>query len=229
MGQRGEETPDGSPGSGQPSRRQLLAPSFQSARELEQENRDRSPRRASEPRDRSPRQSGENRARPGDVDMVSDRSLQDMVNKELGRYLPPEVVKTMKKHCSELVNKIRGLQKTNDRISTVRQELEVLGKGQLPKGMRPVPHTFETYLLDEAACQNGISMSIQAGDSIRGAKERFHLANAKVQRELDLQLLELHRSKLKMFVRQNAFVERCLVGFYEDSIFKHVVVGHFGY
>ncbi|CAE7518089.1 unnamed protein product, partial [Symbiodinium microadriaticum] len=33
--------------------------------------------------------------------------------------------------------------------------------GQLPKGMRPVPHTFETYLLDEAACQNGISMSIQ--------------------------------------------------------------------
>ena len=75
------------------------------------------------------------------------------------------------------MNKIRGLHRTNDRRASLQQDLVLLRKRQLPKGIRPVPHTLETFLLDETVTQSGI-----------------------VQRELDLQLMDLHRAKLTDFV-----------------------------
>ena len=102
----------------------------------------------------------------------------------------------MKKQCSDLLLRIKQLQKTNDRRAALQKDIDVLRSGYLPKGVRSVPHAFETHLLDCEVDQEGISGTVDIGSSIRACKEKFHLQHVLVQKELDLQLMGLHRANL---------------------------------
>ena len=64
-------------------------------------------------------------------------------------------------------------------------------------------------MLDSPACQEGLSWQISPGDTIRAAKEKCHLSHHLAQKQLDLQLVDLHRNKLKEHVKRANFVQRC--------------------
>ena len=142
--------------------------------------------------------------------MVSmNDSLQQTVSKELGKFLPSHVTKSMQKQAQELRNKIQALQRTNDRKKKLESEISMLEGGQLPPGVRKCPNTFETPLLDSPVRQDGLVWNVTLGDSIRDTKEKAHLFTLLCQRQLDLQLIELHRQQLKEYVRKSAFISRC--------------------
>ena len=167
---------------------------------------------AIEGRDRTPRRSdGEEPQQPAPAD--SSKPLQEIVDNELGKYLPPTIVKCVKKQCSDLLLRIKQLQKTNDRRVTLQQDIDVLRSGYLPKGVRSVPHAFETHLLDSEVDQEGISGTVDIGSSIRACKEKFYLQHVLAQKELDLQLMNLHRANLRDFLKKSSFVERCMEPF----------------
>ena len=107
-------------------------------------------------RDRTPRRcDGKEPQQPAPAD--SSKPLQEIVDNELGKYLPPTVVKCVKKQRSDLLLRIKQLQKTNDRRVALQKDIDVLRSGYLPKGVRSVPHGFETHLLDCEVDQEGIS------------------------------------------------------------------------
>ena len=162
----------------------------------------------------APRQVGSNfdDVPPEDVDqpMVSmNDSLQQIVSKELGKFLPSHVTKSMQKQAQELRSKTQALQRTKDRKKKLESEITMLEGGQLPPGVRKCPHTFETSLLDSPVHQDGLVWNITLGDYIRETKEKVHLFNLLCQRQLDLQLIELHRQQLKEYVKKSAFISRC--------------------
>lgn len=76
--------------------------------------------------------------------------------------------KRSKRHCSDLVTNIRGLQRTNERSGALTKGIEFLTK---KKDRSRAP---ETYLLDDS--QDGVSTTISAGDSICTAKAKLHCA-----------------------------------------------------
>ena len=130
--------------------------------------------------------------------MVSTHDeLKSLVAKELGKFLPAHVTKCVHKQSQDLRVRIQALQRTNDRRKKLLDEITILRSGQLPPSVRKVSHSFETYLLDSPACQGGLSWQISPGDTIRAAKEKCHFSHHLAQKQLDLQLVDLHRSKLK--------------------------------
>ena len=162
----------------------------------------------------APRQVGSNfdDVPPEDVDqpMVSmNDSLQQIVSKELGKFLPSHVTKSMQKQAQELRSKTQALQRTKDRKKKLESEITMLEGGQLPPGVPKCPHTFETSLLDSPVHQDGLVWNITLGDYIRETKEKVHLFNLLCQRHLALQLIELHRQQLKEYVKKSAFISRC--------------------
>lgn len=139
----------------------------------------------------------------------SHDALRDLVAKDLGKFLPAHLTKSIQKQSQDLRNRIQALQKTNDRKTKLENEITMLRAGQLPPTVKKVAHSFETALLDSPAAQDGLSFQIVPGDTIRTAKERSHLAYVLAQKQMDLQLVDLHRSNLKEYVKRSNFVSRC--------------------
>lgn len=176
-------------------RRQLLVPASQ-------RDNSRTPRRNT---------SGDEDERPElpDVPMTSHDALRDLVAKELGKFLPTHITKCIHKQSQDLRSRIQALQKTNERKKKLEAEITTMRAGQLPPTVRKVSHSFETVLLDSPAVQDGLSWQLSPGDTIRVAKEKCHLAHHLAQKQLDLQLVDLHRNNLKQYVKRSNFVSRC--------------------
>eukprot|EP00434_Breviolum_minutum_P036031 symbB.v1.2.031910.t1/scaffold3757.1/size50859/2 len=155
------------------------------------------------------RTSDEEPAAPDDPMVSTHDELKSLVAKELDKFLPAHVTKCVHKQSQDLRIRIQALQRTNDRRQKLLDEITILRSGQLPPSVRKVSHSFETYLLDSPACQEGLSWQISPGDTIRAAKEKCHLIHHLAQKQLDLQLVDLHRSKLKEHGKRANFVQRC--------------------
>ena len=193
----------GTPGSGpegnvasegsRPQRRQLLVPA-------RREN-SRTPRRNTSGDDEQPDLQ--------DVPMTSHDALRDLVAKELGKFLPTHITKCIHKQSQDLRSRIQALQKTNERKKKLEAEITTMRAGQLPPSVKKVSHSFETMLLNSPAVQEGLSWQISPGDTIRAAKEKCHLAHHLAQKQLDLQLVDLHRNNLKQYVKRSSFISRC--------------------
>ena len=193
----GSEGGNSAPESGA-RRRALLHPASEIERGPERET-SRTPRRTSD----------EEPVAPDDPMVSTHDELKSLVAKELGKFLPAHVTKCVHKQSQDLRVRIQALQRTNDRRKKLLDEITILRSGQLPPSVRKVSHSFETYLLDSPACQEGLSWQISPGDTIRAAKEKCHFSHHLAQKQLDLQLVDLHRSKLKEHVKRTNFVQRC--------------------
>lgn len=160
---------------------------------------------------RSPRRGTTSGDEPDDADvqMNSHDALRELVAKDLGKFLPAHLTKSIQKQSQDLRGRIQALQKTNDRKKKLEDEITMLRAGQLPPTVKKVSHSFETALLDSPAAQDGLSFQIVPGDTIRTAKERCHVAYILAQKQMDLQLIDLHRSNLKEYVKRSNFVFRC--------------------
>ena len=186
---------NGPPPAADRRRRQLL-PQIPAQQSAHQGGRSRSPR--------SPRSAAA---------QVPIQPLDALIDNELGRYLPSAVLKDIRKQSLDLSSKIRGLQKTNVRRDKLKENIAMIQDGNLPTGFRPCSNTFETHLLDELVAQDGISAPVDTSLSIRDTKRKFHMEHLKVQLELDLQLLAMHRAHLKKHVSKESFLDRCLAQF----------------
>eukprot|EP00931_Biecheleriopsis_adriatica_P106787 TRINITY_DN81174_c0_g1_i1.p1 TRINITY_DN81174_c0_g1~~TRINITY_DN81174_c0_g1_i1.p1 ORF type:complete len:490 (+),score=116.36 TRINITY_DN81174_c0_g1_i1:1486-2955(+) len=143
----------------------------------------------------------------------SHSELKDMVDSELGKYMNPTIAKDIKKETEKLVDKIRAMQKTKTRTSTIEKEIEELKQGRLPHSAKQLGISFQSHLLEEMASQEGVDCTIDTQASTRENKEKLHLQYLLHQRQLDIQLLKMHRQELKQFLKVDNFIARCLKDF----------------
>ena len=136
--------------------------------------------------------------------------LIELIDKELGNVVSDAVKKDIKTEAEKLSRRIRSLQKTNTRIIALESELNELAAGRLPRTVRAATMGFESEHLDDLAVALGVDTHIDETKSVREEKQRIHLEHAKVQKQLDLQVVKTHRLALKSSMKKVAFVERCL-------------------
>jgi len=130
-----------------------------------------------------------------------------MLESELSKIVSPEVEKFIKKHTLRLYDKIDSLQTCNARLVMLRDEVEKLKTGVLPKG-KAVKISFETLLLDKTTltADDGI---LKEGMTIRDAKRASYIDFLLRDHLLDIKLNEAQRTELKAYCRKIAFIERC--------------------
>ena len=139
-------------------------------------------------------------------------SITKLIDDELGPHTSATVKKDVQKSTTTLIDKVRAVMKTQDRLEKIRNELTTLRTGELPKAVRKVPITFETELLEKVAVRT-TSIAVDGIKTIRDCKESIHLQHCIAQRELDEQLLVLHLEKPKAAARKSTFLENRLAHF----------------
>ena len=161
--------------------------------------------------DRSPSPAGTQTYPPLTAD------IRRLVDGRLGTKQCPEITRHVKKQASESGAKIQSLQNTNRSIQSckdVLSEMDQTPPGELPpgRGLRRIPIHFETPLLGTIRINEAIStaINIDHNTSIRDAKAIVHKEMIKLQKNLDLQLLEAQRTNLRMVTKRSNFVERCM-------------------
>ena len=92
----------------------------------------------------------------------------------------------------------------------MNDELHCLRNGRRPEKVRDAPIAFESPLLDSLKTSRQGEASIDESKSIRENKQQLHIDYLRLQRMLDLQMLEEHTKNLRELVKRDAFVDRCL-------------------
>ena len=196
-------------------RRNLLAVDPEAARIAAERNNQRT--RTAEPDALQPM--GTDRA-PTQAQTYS--AIKAIINEELGEYLTPQTKAAIRKQGSELSKDIDSLQKTNEKIKSVGEDLKHLNeKGSMPKGSKAISFGFETALLDDipkckpptdTICEMLMELinDFKADESLtlRKMKTRLHLKHFHMQRLCDEVLFNSKRVELRGLTKRKTFVEK---------------------
>ena len=165
---------------------------------------------------------GRSRSRGGDDDggggdvadaaNAAHRYINEAVAKEIGKSLPVEVAKTIKRHTSELYRSIEKLQRVNTKLVSIRSEISTLQRGEVPKSMKPFHVAFESKHLDDQRllADRKFELTVPTGKSIRETKEILYLAYHAWQKDLDAMLVEKSQSDLREVTKKSTFVDLCV-------------------
>ena len=142
-------------------------------------------------------------------DDTSKRVSRTLVDRILGNKLDAGTTKSFLRNTRDLYSRIRSIQSNNKHKERVESELKLLRLGRVPDTVRKCPFSFEVSLLDTVKIDREIDIGgskIKKDSTIRDAKNGVWCQHARIQRELDLLLLEKRRSELRDLTKFSSFL-----------------------
>ena len=138
-------------------------------------------------------------------------AIRDAVAKECEKLNSRAVTLHITRVMQKLGTRIDQLQRVNERIAAVKEQVDALEGGKYPPGVRPCAVGFSSPLWDIETLQEtkAYGCEIQAGLSIRAAKEKLHQWHSAAQLQLDLKILHAQRGKFRTLTRRDNVISEC--------------------
>ena len=148
----------------------------------------------------------------GRHDLMLSQDVVDMLlGRIAGRSLPKALHKHLSKCCAELNQGILKSLGLKEKITKLEQQIESLGHGNAPPGVKPFRVGVEVPELDVSipADMRSFTVTFDEGTTFRQAKEKLHYTFVAYNKVFDTKVMTLQLANLKGKISMDSFQSAC--------------------